>query len=140
MTEKKPLKIIICCGGGFSSSALALHLEKDVEALGLTDRAVFEYHPFHGGIDPELGDIFMFCPHLELYARQMKETFPKPIYIIPPRLYGLMPAEDFVEDAEDAMALWEKTHTNIVTFEDEPRPLAIKRSVSHRKHLAQKQQ
>lgn len=35
------LRIAICCGGGFSSSALAAHLEKESEEKGLKERATF---------------------------------------------------------------------------------------------------
>ena len=58
-----------------------------------------------------------------------------PVSIIPPRLYGLMPAVDFIEDAEDIHALWKAGKPNMVTFDDEPRPLTVKRTVSHRRKL-----
>ena len=39
------LKIAIVCGGGFSSSALASHLEKDVQAKQLENEVHFTVIP-----------------------------------------------------------------------------------------------
>ena len=38
------LKIAICCGGGFSSSALAAHMEKEVSHLHLEDQIQFSVY------------------------------------------------------------------------------------------------
>ena len=38
-------------------------------------------------------------------------------------------------DAEDIHALWKAGKANMVTFDDEPRPLTVKRTVSHRRKL-----
>ena len=40
------LRIAVCCGGGFSSSALAKRMQKEAERKGLTDRGNFRYVPF----------------------------------------------------------------------------------------------
>ncbi len=130
------LRIAICCGGGFSSSALAKHLEDDVINHGLDDKAKFIFIPFHylESRQDEV-DVAMLCPHLEWKMKQTAHKYHIPLYIIPPKLYGLMAAGDFIDDAEDVLAIWENTHTNPVTFEDEPVPLRIKRMVSHRRHL-----
>ena len=42
------LKIMVTCGGGFSSSALVTHLNKETEEKNLTDRAHFQYCPYPG--------------------------------------------------------------------------------------------
>ena len=45
------LKIMITCGGGFSSSALVNHLNAETKEKGLTDRAEFVFKPYDfGGI------------------------------------------------------------------------------------------
>lgn len=132
------IRIAICCGGGFSSSALARHLEQEVKEKNLGDRATFIFIP-GGRLEQRQDevDIAMCCPHLEYKMKQnsAKNMYSIPVSIIPPRLYGLMPARDFIEDAEDLLELWNKGAKNIVTFDDEPRPLAVKRMVSHRRKL-----
>jgi PTS system cellobiose-specific IIB component len=131
------IRIAICCGGGFSSSALANHLQKELLEKGLSDRASFVFIPFHFLYDRrDEVDIGMLCPHLEWAAKRNASKFDIPLYIIPPKLYGLMPASDFIDDAEDIIELWKQKPENIMTFPEEPRPLQIKRMVSHRRWLA----
>ena len=131
------LKIAICCGGGFSSSALAAHLEKESEEKNLTERANFIFIPINHLLDRmDEVDIAMVCPHMEWKVRSDAPKYTIPVSIIPPRLYGLMPAQSFIEDAEDLYALWTNGTKNMVTFPDEPRPLAVKRTISHRRTLA----
>jgi hypothetical protein len=79
----------------------------------------------------------MACPHTEWKVKEdsKKGLYHIPVTIIPPRLYGLMPADDFVDDAEDILELWKQGGTNMMTFPDEPRPLAVRRTVSHRRWL-----
>lgn len=132
------LKILICCLGGFSSSALASHLEKEVKEKHLEEKASFEFVPFiHLRDRKEPYDIAMLCPHLqsEMRAIGQKGGYPAPLYYIPPRLYGLMNAECFIEDAEDIIAIWKENPSPVVTFPDEPRPLAVRRMTSHRRWL-----
>ena len=40
-----------------------------------------------------------------------------------------------IEDAEDIYDLWKNGAKNMVTFPEEPRPLAVKRTISHRRWL-----
>ena len=132
------LKILICCSGGFSSSALAKHLENEVKSKHLEERASFEFMPFiHLKDRTEPYDIAMLCPHLqsEMISIGKNGHYPSPLYYIPPRLYGLMNAECFIEDAEDIIAIWKQHPTTVVTFPDEPRPLAVRRMTSHRRWL-----
>lgn len=131
------LKILICCGGGFSSSALAAHLEKEVQEKNLQDRASFEFVPFiHLKDRKEPYDIAMLCPHLQSEMFRLKTAvYPSPLYFIPPRLYGLMNAECFIEDAEDILAIWKENPSTVALFPDEPRPLAVRRMTSHRRWL-----
>jgi len=130
------IRIAICCGGGFSSSTLVNHIQKTMRKEGLQEKAFFEFIPFiHLKDRQEEVDIAMLCPHLEWAAKQHATEYQIPLYIIPPKLYGLMPAEDFIEDAEDILRLWQAEPVNIMHFEDEPRPLAIARMVSHQRML-----
>ncbi|MDD6674241.1 MAG: hypothetical protein PUE57_01100, partial [Lactimicrobium massiliense] len=60
------LKIAICCGGGFSSSALAAHLEKEVSRLHLEDQVQFIFIPIVHLLERmNEVDIAMVCPHCE---------------------------------------------------------------------------
>ena len=130
------LRIAICCGGGFSSSALASHLQKGILESGLKERASFVFIPFNNLLDrKDEVDIAMLCPHLEWKAKKNAALYDIPLYIIPPKLYGLMPVADFVDDAEDTMEIWKENPKNVVTFPEEPKPLTIKRMVSHRRWL-----
>ncbi|MBE6128387.1 MAG: hypothetical protein E7185_03855 [Erysipelotrichaceae bacterium] len=132
------IRIAICCGGGFSSSALAAHLEREVAEQNLQDKVKFVFIPIHQLANrQDEADIAMACPHTEYKVKQDSAAgrYHIPVTIIPPRLYGLMPVRDFVEDAEDLLELWNQGGTNMMTFPDEPRPLAVKRMVSHRRWL-----
>lgn len=130
------LRIAICCGGGFSSSALAAHLEKETKEKHLEDRASFIFIPIQHLLERmNEADIAMVCPHMEWKVREDADKYTIPVTIIPPRLYGLMPARDFIEDAEELYDKWKHGAKNMVTFEDEPRPLAVRRTTSHRRWL-----
>lgn len=130
------LRIAICCGGGFSSSALANHLEKDVTELGLKKEVEFVFIPFvHLAQRQDEVDVAMLCPHLDWASKQHAKEFHIPICIIAPKLYGLMPARDFIEDAQDIIEIYKKNPVNPTHFEDEPRPLAVTRMTSHRRML-----
>lgn len=130
------LKIAICCGGGFSSSALASHLEKESTEKNLKERAEFVFIPISHLIEKmDEVDIAMVCPHSEYVVRKNAPLYTIPVTVIPPRLYGLMPAIAFIEDAEDLYELWKNGIKNMVTFPDEPHSLAVKRTTSHRRHV-----
>ena len=136
------LNIMITCGAGFSSSALVTQLNKDANEKNLDVH--YEYKPFDfGGIGTdgtvEGVDIVMLCPHLQHEAKKLAAAYPNvPFYVIPTRLYGLMSAEDFMQDAEDAIAGWKETGLNPFTFEGEQVSIRVMRTVSHRKWLAAK--
>ena len=128
----------ICCGGGFSSSALAKHLDLEVIEKQLEDRVRFIFIPIGQLVKrQDEADVAMVCPHMEYRVKADSKAgrYHIPVTIIPPRLYGLMPAMDFIDDAEDILELWKNGTPNMVTFPDEPRPLAVKRTVSHRRWL-----
>ncbi len=130
------LRIAICCGGGFSSSTLAAHLEKQSKERNLGELATFTFIPINSlPKRQDEVDIAMVCPHSEWKVRQDAGLYHIPVTVIPPRLYGLMPAQDFIEDAIDLKALWDAGKKNPMTFDDEPRPLAVRRMTSHRRWL-----
>ena len=136
------LKIMITCGGGFSSSALVTHLNQETKEKGLQDRATFIFKPYDfGGIGDKVSevDIVMLCPHLAHQSKQLAAQYPDtPFYVIPTRLYGLMAAEEFIEDAEDAIEGWKETGMNPFHFEGEQTAIRVMRTVSHRKWMAKK--
>jgi PTS system cellobiose-specific IIB component len=82
-------------------------------------------------------DIAMLCPHLVHKVKDVEKNFTHPLYVIPPKLYGLMDPVAFLEDAEDAIELWKsgKTDSNWIRFEEEPVPMRIRRLTSHRRWL-----
>ena len=138
------ITIMITCGAGFSSSALVVHLNKEAKEKGLDNRATFLFKPYDfGGIGDTVDkvNIVMLCPHLAHNAKQLAEKYPNvPFYVIPTRLYGLMAAEEFIEDAEDAIEGWKETGMNPFHFEGEQSAIKTMRTVSHRKWLARKAQ
>lgn len=130
------LRVAICCGGGFSSSALAAILEGGVKKLNKEEEISFVFMPFHEVFKrQDEVDIAMCCPHLQWKVKDVAKDYSIPITIIPPRLYGLMTARDFIEDAEDLKALWDQKHTNPIYFDDEQNILKVQRNISHRRYL-----
>lgn len=147
------LRIAICCGGGFSSSTMAAHLNNQLVNAGLEDEVFLEFIPFSslwgeaaafqsGNIKERQDevDVALCCPHLEFPAqRAAKEGKLRiPVFILPMRLYGRIDIQNVIEEAEDVLALWESGVPNPVVFPDEPRSMTATRDVSHRRWLANK--
>jgi PTS system cellobiose-specific IIB component len=84
-------------------------------------------------------DVALLCPHLEYDAKRAADQgkLRIPVFVLPMRLYGLVDIENLIEDAEDVLELWKAGTPNVVTFPDEPRSVVAKRTVSHRRWLAQ---
>ena len=81
----------------------------------------------------------MLCPHMAIYADKLAKAYPQiPFYIIPTRLYGMMKAEELIEDAEDVIAGFKETGMNPFHFEGEAVAIRVHRTVSHRKFTARK--
>jgi len=146
------LRMAICCGGGFSSSTMAAHLNKQIKEKHLEDELFLEFIPFANlygddsafisGVKRDRQDevdVALLCPHLEFDAKRAVEAgkLHIPIFVLPMRLYGLVDIENLIEDAEDVLELWNNGTPNIVTFPDEPRSVTAKRTVSHRRWVAQ---
>ncbi len=145
------LRIAICCGGGFSSSTMAAHLNKQLAESEHKDDVFLEFIPFsalwgesaafHSGSLKERQDevdVALCCPHLEYPARDAVKQgkLRIPVFILPMRLYGQIDIENVIEEAEDVLELWNNGAQNVVVFPDEPRSMTAMRVVSHRRWLA----
>ncbi|MBR3158847.1 MAG: hypothetical protein IKG18_12540 [Atopobiaceae bacterium] len=145
------LRIAICCGGGFSSSTMAAHLNKQLAESKFKDEVFLEFIPFSGlwgeaaafnsGSLKERQDevdVALCCPHLEYPARDAVKQgkLRIPVFILPMRLYGQIDIENVIEEAEDVLELWNNGMPNVITFPDEPRSMTAMRTVSHRRWLA----
>ena len=87
----------------------AKKLENDVRERHLEERASFVFIPIHQLKNrQDEADVAMACPYTEYHVKRdsSEGLYHIPVTIIPPRLYGLMPAEDFIDDAEDILELW----------------------------------
>ena len=87
------IKILLCCGGGFSSSAIATRMEKEIKEKNLEDKYSIEFLPFGLGLkELDRFDVVILCPHLkvELDRALKNQTIDKPLYLLPPKMYGLM--------------------------------------------------
>ena len=132
------IRIMICCAGGFSSSALTEKVKKEIIEKGLSDQMMAEFRPFSTSYEYVNDfDIIMACPHQNYKAPAFvkEHNIQIPVYLIPPRLYGTMPAEDLLEDAKDIIEGYNKDHRNPWCFPEETSLLRIKRATSHKKML-----
>ena len=134
------LTIMITCRGGFSSSYISAVLNRQVKEKGLEEKARFLYKPYDKYKDGETideADIVFLSTRLQYVSGKLAEKYPeKPFYVIPTRMYGLVNAEDYIEDAEDVIAGFRETGKNLFCFEGEERAIRNYRTVSHRKWLA----
>ena len=145
------LRIAICCGGGFSSSTMAAHLNKQLHEKHLEDKVFLEFIPFGNlyagdgafvsGVQRDRQDevdVALLCPHLEWPARDAvaQGKLRIPVFVLPMRMYGLVDIENFIEEAEDVLELWKNGTPNVITFPDEPRSMTAPRTVSHRRWVA----
>jgi len=146
------LRIAICCGGGFSSSTMAAHLNKQLVDSKYKDEVTLQFIPFsglwgesaafHSGGEHDRQyevDVALCCPHLEYPARDAVKQgkLRIPVFILPMRLYGQIDIDGVVEEAQDVIELWNNGTPNPVVFPDEPRSMTATRNVSHRRWLAQ---
>ena len=131
------IKILICCGGGFSSSALALKMRQELEKKNLTEKVCFDFSPFV--ISHEVKDqydVIMCCPHLRYKIPSYNEEYihnEKPIYVLPPVMYGTMEAEEVYQDALDILELFKTDQNNPICFPNEEDITKVKRLKSYRK-------
>lgn len=129
------LKILICCGGGFSSSYVTERMKKEVVEKKLQDEVYIEFYPFSLVKEKEKDfDIVMCCPHLKIYVDRLlnETTMSIPIYLLPPKMYGFMQLEEIMLDAKDVIAIYQETKMNPVHFPGEEKLLRIQRGVAYR--------
>lgn len=129
------IKILLCCGGGFSSSFVAERMKKEIQNLGMEDDVMIEFSPFSIAKNRFLEfDIVVCCPHLNIYVKQLveKEDIPIPIYVLPPRMYGNMEIKEIYQDACDLIQMFQETHQNPVHFPYEDNVLRITRQCAYR--------
>ncbi|MDO4538963.1 MAG: hypothetical protein Q4B54_12435 [Coriobacteriales bacterium] len=145
------IRIAICCAGGFSSSTMAAHLNKQLKEKHLEDKVFLEFIPFYNLYGDNSAftadikrdrqgevDVALLCPHLEFPAADAAKEgkLRIPVFVLPMRMYGLVDIENFIEEAEDVLELWNSGVPNVVTFPDEPRSMTATHTVSHRRWLA----
>lgn len=129
------LKILICCGGGFSSSYVTQKMANEVKERHLDDEIYLEFYPFSIMLEKKDDfDIVMCCPHLKISVEKMiKDVNPDiPIYILPPRMYGLMNLDELVTDARDVIEMYQQGQTNPIKFPGEDNVLRVTRKVAYR--------
>lgn len=135
------IKILLCCGGGFSSSAIAVRMQKELEASNRQDQFQIDFFPLElagskNGFDKmQEYDVMICCPHLKMVIKRMVETdfkFDKPIYLLPPKIYGNMILNEILADVEDVIKIYQETHHNPVSFPDEDNLMRITRNVAYR--------
>lgn len=128
------LRMVICCGGGYSSSFMAQRVRKEIKDKGYEEFIMVEFQPFRIFKEKYKDyDVAFLCPHLLYDAKNLANTkeVKTPMYIIPSKMYGTMRLKDLVEDAEDIIHLYRETKSNPIHFEDEDF-LEMRRDVSHR--------
>ncbi len=128
------IKILLCCGGGFSSSYITEKLKKQILANKLENEVSIEYSPFSLGLKSAGDyDIMVCCPHLNISIKQAikDDRAPIPIYILPPRMYGLMDIKEIYHDVKDLLVIHELTKINPVHFAGEENPLRITRTKAY---------
>lgn len=130
------IKILICCGGGFSSSAMSVKVRKEIEARGIQDKVSVDFCPFELSRE-HLGDadVIMVCPHQKYRVKQYVADYvqdQKPVYLLPPKMYGTMEVEELFVDAIDILEEFKKTHLNPFHFPGEEDIMRVKRDKAYR--------
>lgn len=131
----KMIKILLCCGGGFSSSALTNKVKKEIHESNMENDYCIEFSAFRLGIKRMSEfDIIVCCPHLIMEVNKFlkSSTADTPIYILPPRMYGLIRFKELALDVIDAIDLYNKTKINPVHFPGEENTMMITRNVAYR--------
>ena len=128
------IKILLCCGGGFSSSYVAERMKKEIVEKHLDQKLMIEFSPFSIAYEKMNDfDIIVCCPHLNMYIKSFIENHHVqiPIYVLPPRMYGNIEIEEIYQDVKDLLVIYQQTHMNPVHFPDEEHVLKIKRQKAY---------
>lgn len=129
------IRILLCCGGGFSSSAIAVRMQKEIKEKHYEDQYSIEFLPFGLGLKRlDEFDAVILCPHLKVELDKAKKNMviDKPMYLLPPKMYGLMKFEEIVTDVEDVIQMYQQNPTVPVKFPGEDNLLRITRGVAYR--------
>jgi len=131
------IRILLCCGGGFSSSALASKVEKEILESNMQNDYSIEFSPFLL-VNKRMNefDIIVCCPHLIMDVKRLVKTseIEIPIYILPPRMYGLISFKELALDVVDAINLYNETKINPVYFPGEENTMMVTRYLAYRKN------
>ena len=131
------IRILICCAGGFSSSAMAANVKKQIEQNGLGQQVAIDFSPLSGA--PKVMqhfDVIVTCPHLRYQLKDFNEKAIKnqlPLYVLPPRMYGIMDVNEIYEDALDIVENFKKNPVNPYFFPGEEDIMRVTPLVSNRK-------
>lgn len=132
------LRILICCGGGFSSSALAGKVDRDIKAGGIEEEVSISFSPFSIAHERATEfDVIMCCPHLKFAVNSLAKNKIQndvPIYILPPRMYGTMELNEVIQDAKDVILKFKQTPQNPISFKGEENIMKVTRSKAYRNH------
>lgn len=133
------VKILICCLGGFSSSAMSVKMSNEIKEKGYEDQISIDFQPFALSHDMmNQYDVVMCCPHLKFEISTFMKKYgdiETPIYLLPPKMYGSMNVEDVYEDALDIVEGFKETKMNPFHFPNEDNVMRIKRVCSYRKSI-----
>lgn len=128
------IRIAICCGEGFSSGFLSRHLAMNTVRENLQDQVSFEFIPFYQLYDRQNEvDIAMIMPHIEPKVRKDTREYSIPFYIIPYKVVIKPTVRDYLDDAEDILAMADGK-PGIYCFPGEELITRVSRLVSYRKY------
>ncbi|MCF0105142.1 MAG: PTS sugar transporter subunit IIB [Holdemanella sp.] len=135
------LRILVCCGGGMSSSYLARNLTKGVKEAGLDKEIFVDFRGFSQSHDvADSFDIMMLCPHLRYriqdylklheqdYHSKLENTA---IYVIPAQMYGLMQIKELYMDALGILDIFKEQGGHPTYFPGEEDAGKIKRNKAY---------
>lgn len=129
------IRIMICCGGGFSSSALAVKVQKEIKEKGLEDKVFMDFCPFTLSKERlDEFDVIMCCPHLKYTIPEYNQKYIKnriPVYVLPPKMYGTMIVEELYQDAIDILAAFKEKPQNPFYFPGEENILKVTRTCAY---------
>lgn len=129
------IKILLCCAGGFSSSALSTKAKKEMLENNMQNDYYIEFSPFSlANKKMSEFDIIVCCPHLVYELKKMLKTSSPniPIYILPPKMYGFMNFKELVLDVIDIIDLYNKTKINPAHFPEEENIMMVTRCIAYR--------
>ena len=129
------IRILLCCGGGFSSSALSVKVKKEIIEKGLQDEVDIAFSPASIGVKNFEGyDIIFLCPHRKFKVKEYNDEYVHnqiPMYLIPPKIYGRMGIVDVLQDAKDLLEIFKENPQNPVHFPGEDNVMVIKRDKAY---------